>query len=505
MRSALIYPYYYSGGSEAFYVRPAGSNYGTGDGTSYENAWAGDADIDWASIPSGATLYVAGAWTETLNIDNSNVTIQNYGADPVTIDGADAINSGVVVVNKSNVTITGITVTNVLVNGFYFEGSTGIVTNNCSASNSSNQGFQHIGATTATHNNPTCTDNTDDGISVHDSGVITVNGGTFDGNAENINIIATAQVTINGSPTFTGTSTYDLYVTNATSANSSTITMNGGTVRNISADIGGRIILNDVTVSGTTSLSVGAGAGSIIATRSIFTGTFTVSTDGIAVLTNCYAEVFGTIGGSITFSKCYVKDDLALGATGTVIAEYSIFDGTGTAAALIDVNSGALGQIKYCVFKNMAANQFGVSFRTGALASSYCNNCTFIGTADVGRGLFSQIDLTSSNNIYYDLAIGYFRSAGTSILNNNCFFGNAAATSGTVTNNNAVNGDPLLVDVANNDFTLGVLSPCKAAGADLGSTFLAGIDTAVWGDANTVPVVTTKNQDALWDIGAYTD
>jgi len=343
--------------------------------------------------------------------------------------------------------------------------------------------------------------NVDDGISVHDSGIITVNGGTFDSNDQQINIISTAQCTINGSPVFTGTSTVDLYSTDADSNNSVVIIMNGGTVRNINANGGGRIVLNNVIVTGTTVLSQSAGDGSIEGNDSIFIGSLTVGAGGIATLTNCYIQLWGTQGGTTILRKCHVVDDLATNAT--LIAEHTFFDAVGTTNEIVDIVSGGLGQFKYCIFKNPAATQFCVAFRTGASASSYVNNCTFVGSANVGRGLFTQIDLTTSNNIAYDLEIGYFRSAGTSVLNNWCFNDCSTPKSGTVTSNNEVTGDPLFANAGADDYSLLEGSSCIGTGIDLGSDFIEGIESAIWGDDTTAPEVTTANQGVNWNIGAY--
>jgi hypothetical protein len=43
-----------------WYVRPAGTTYGSANGTSYADAWAGFAAIQWASVQPGDTVYVAG-------------------------------------------------------------------------------------------------------------------------------------------------------------------------------------------------------------------------------------------------------------------------------------------------------------------------------------------------------------------------------------------------------------------------------------------------------------
>lgn len=49
---------------KTFYVRPVQSGgYGSGDGSSYENAWNGMAAVDWEAMAAGdpATLWVCGS------------------------------------------------------------------------------------------------------------------------------------------------------------------------------------------------------------------------------------------------------------------------------------------------------------------------------------------------------------------------------------------------------------------------------------------------------------
>jgi hypothetical protein len=497
-----------TGGSSGIIIPPIytkATGTGTGDGSSVANAIA-FTDIVQASLIPGQIVYLIGTFNQTLTITASGtpgrqITFQSYDADPCIVNSQDTRASGIVLVNVDYVTLTGISTIDATTNCLYLQDVENITTNNCTFSGSGNQGIQHIGACIAIHNNPTCENNLDDGISVHDSGVVVVNGGSFSNNDHQINIISTAQLTINGSPTFSGTATYDLFVTNATTDNSTTITMNGGTVRNVDANIGGRLILNNVTVTGTTGVSISTGTGSLVATDTIFTGALTVSTDGNATLTNCYVELWGSVAGSVSLSGCYIQDDVGLSGTAQFFAEHTIFDGTGTAAALVDVNSGALGQFRYCIFTKMAANQFGISYRTGASASAYVNNCAFVGVANVGRGLFSQIDFTSNNNIFFDLAIGYFRSAGTSIINNSCFNDCTTPKSGTVTSNNEVTGDPLFTNVASLDFSLGLGSSCINTGTDI--SMPTGILSAVWGSSSAVPVVTTAAQSGNYNIGPF--
>ena len=116
--------------------------------------------------------------------------------------------------------------------------------------------------------------------------------------------------------------------------------------------------------------------------------------------------------------------------------------------------------------------------------------------------MYSNTAFTTGNNIFSDLSIGYFTASVVPTIDNSCFFNNGTDISGTATNNSPQTTSPLLVDVANNDFSLGAGSSCIGTGKTL--TENEGIDTAIWGNGvNESPVVTTKTQGASWDIGAY--
>ena len=84
-----------------WYVRPAGGNYGTEDGTSYENAWDGFSNIDWSSIQPGDTLWLDGSATykEKLTIGASGtsgayITIDgSYGGGKAKLVGVNEVTS----------------------------------------------------------------------------------------------------------------------------------------------------------------------------------------------------------------------------------------------------------------------------------------------------------------------------------------------------------------------------------------------------------------------------
>jgi hypothetical protein len=71
-----------------WYVRPTGTTYGAGNGTSYANAWSGFASIVWGAggILAGDTLYIDGTHTTQLTIGNSGTSTA-----PITIDSYNTL------------------------------------------------------------------------------------------------------------------------------------------------------------------------------------------------------------------------------------------------------------------------------------------------------------------------------------------------------------------------------------------------------------------------------
>jgi len=103
--------------AETFYVRPVGGSYGSEDGSSYDNAWDGLLNVQWASpkesgkVGPGDTLYICGlhiyTWTGSppiatagnINLvggtsDEARITIRgDYPSDPGIVWGAFYDNS----------------------------------------------------------------------------------------------------------------------------------------------------------------------------------------------------------------------------------------------------------------------------------------------------------------------------------------------------------------------------------------------------------------------------
>ena len=70
-----------------WFVRPAGGNYGSENGSSYQNAWDGFANINWDVLGSGDTLYIAGTFTsadlEVNSGGNASADLQIRGDHPM--------------------------------------------------------------------------------------------------------------------------------------------------------------------------------------------------------------------------------------------------------------------------------------------------------------------------------------------------------------------------------------------------------------------------------------
>lgn len=490
---------------QTWYVRPAGGSYGTEDGTSYDNAWDGFTNIDWDSIRAGDTLIVAGTHLETLTVEKSGINIRgDHSGDAGIIDSQDTRNEGIIIGNKNNIPITSLTSIDAVLSCLHISGtSTGIITNACTFSGSGNQGIQHLDTASATHNQPICTGNADDGISGHENATIVINGGAgtdISGNDQGVNFINGVVCTINN-VTFGVNTTYDLFVINSAGAETPTANVNNCTFASeVNIDRNGILNAVDCTFNGLLKVTHSSTSPLFTGTRCIFESLW-LSTNNISTLTNCLVKAWGgSLVGVVIMNKCRIDDNVDIGGSGDVTLTHCLTkDGIDFQW---DVQSGGSLRANYCIFDSMNTGDFGVVYRTGS--SGNTDNCDFVGASNVGLGMFAQISLTSNNNIYTDLSTGYNNVAGTDVINNSCFFNNSTDITGIVTNNSPQITDPLLLDVPNNDFSLGVGSSCIGTGLDLG-TETEGIDTATWGNGvDEVPVVTTKLQtDSAWDIGAY--
>lgn len=514
--------------ADTWYVRPSGGSYGAEDGSGYENAWDGFANIDWtgSGVQPGDTLYICGTHTEALTVGGSGssgfpITLRgDYPGDAGTIDSEDTRDTGLDCNSKNYITVTSLTSIDAVEDCFQFRGtSNNIITNDVVATGSGNQGIQHEDSASATHNNPYCDDNVDDGVSGHGTTVIVINGGTFSNNADGINVVEDSHCTVAGSLTFSGNSTHDIWAATATTNESCWINITGATLPvSARATAKGKIILTNCIVSGTLIVADITGTGYLTASGCTFSGTASFGADGdstvtdsvftstvacaagtTVVFTQCLITSWsGQVNGTITLSECYVKAENVY--NDVLTAERTLFEGG--VEHLCDIDNGCAATFKYCVFDEIASGKFGIAVRTGTTAT--VDGCTFVGASNVGKGLFTQVTVTANNCIFTDLNTGFQQSAGTATANNCVFFDNTADTAGTVVENNSQSGDPQLIDVANNVFNIGPGSSAIENGTDLGGSLDDGIDGANWGNGTSVPpTITTKDQSGSWDIGAH--
>lgn len=446
-----------------YYVRPSGSSYGTGEGLSYENAWSGFAEIDWEAV-TGKTLNIAGTHNEFLDVLSSDLIIQGHDTDLASIDGQDILTRCFRVQGFNNVTINDIDLLNGLTDCSYAVGQ-GIVFNRVNASGAGNQGFQNEGTDYhVTYNNCTGSGCDDDGLSLHGGGTVVANDCSFLNNAQGVHAIGTATFTANRC-VFDG-NTQQAFINSI----DSDFTINNSFV------LGGR----GFDVSGTKSLKIN---------NCIFKDCLNrVSVDCSAELHNCYfiGSAYISNSGNLGLRRCYIKPTSV-----TVLSPVQIEDG------------GHLNSY-YSIFNmSIGSNDYAVTITNGT-ANFY--NCNFVSNDGTGRGV-KRGSPNFINCLFYGLNLAFNpNGAGSVFTTDHCNVFNCTSKAipqngGTYNETNPVAGDPLLIDVANDDYSLGEGSSCIDTGTDTG--FPEGIETAAWGDIDTSPVIDIKNQDAIYDIGAY--
>lgn len=483
-----------------YYVRPTGSTYGTGDGTSYDNAWSGAANVLWASLPNN-TLAICGVHNEGFNVLASDVTIDfNDANESGSIEGLATVATGLNIENRSNVILNTPVINDCTTQSVYYK-NCNVIVNNADCNDSGNQAFQHYDDSVVVYNNVKSWGNADEAMSGHLNAHVTLNGTL---NLKNntqaaINAGADSTFIVNGTCDFSGNGLYDIWMTNATTDESCTVTLNNSIISGlVAASSGAKIISNSSTLS-LVEIADGVGSGYITATDSII-GSYEDNPDGVGLFTNCLVTISGIdIQGDVVYNKCRVLNDSIIKSGASVTARHTLFSGGDDAQ--FEFQSGSEIDISYCIFYNMANNQFGVALTTGAIITNF-HNCTFNGVSKVGRGLFAREPNTTYNHIFTDLAIGAFQSTGAQTLENCCFFDNTTDKSGTFTSNDEVTTDPLITNAALLDFTLDTGSSCIGTGQTLSDA--VGILSADWGNGTTTtPTVTTANQPVSWNIGAF--
>lgn len=452
----------------AFYVRPAGSVYGTGDGTSYENAWSGNAGVVWASIPDGGKLYGAGTFNETFTVGKSNINIESLIADPWIINGQDLRNECLVIEDKENISVTGLSLIDAVVSCSDLRDSTDIVFWDTTGSGSGNQGFQHQGASLAEYHYCPASENNDDGFSCHETSIVTCYNCPISNNGQGANGIATT-VFIAWDCTFSNNTV--------------------GVQADTSADftINRSFFLNNVTNN-----SVGNSTVAIKLNNCYFNAALcTITSAGRQIITECKFEGTATVrslnpaAGSTTVNRSYFRC---------------------TVTSMCETQTGGSIVVNYCVFYLTAGTAI-YAMRPNASGTFTANNCTIVGLNNTGRGVngAGAGAVTLNNCILVDLQNGYVSTGATNVVtaNNNCVFDvttvATVVSSGTITRNGEITTDPQITNAVGDDFTTGANT--KNVGTSTGIT--TGILSAAWGDSDTAPVVVTTEQSGTYDIGAY--
>lgn len=179
---------------KTLFVRPTGTTYGTGDGTSYANAWSGFSAINWGALNAWDTLYVCGNHSETLNVGASNFYLRgDYTTDMAVINVASSSDVCIRVQGKSYIELFGFEISYAVISCFdALSNSVNIIVNNMYAHHSGNQAFQNQQESKVTYNNCIGAHSYDDGLSLHNSVVVEANNCEFHDNGQGVNGISTS-------------------------------------------------------------------------------------------------------------------------------------------------------------------------------------------------------------------------------------------------------------------------------------------------------------------------
>ena len=481
-----------------FFVRPAGTTYGNGDGTSYANAWSGFSAINW-SLLENCVLNVCGTHFQSLVVQSDNVTIK--GNNPIQagiIDGQNTITSNIDVNNRQNVVFEGIASYRAVLDCIFLRGNSTVTTIDCIFSESGNQGIQHYDTVVCHHYNVLTENNVDDGVSAHDSAVVYLHGGASNNNAEGINIIKDTRAYVYNF-SFSGNTSQDIRVISNAITEQCILEIYDSTVNIIDVAVNAKVIANNCEVG---NLRIGNGIIRSFAEMTNCTiGTVTNTNLVDETFTNCritnLIKPSNNTSNVIRLYNSYCRIQGLFNYTGILIARRTLFSGLSNTNITLDMSSGSTTDIKYCVFTETAATRFAVTFRTGANITRFSNN-TFSNDG-VGNGLSSSVAFTFNNLIFFRCVTAMQASGVTLTANRCCFNSNTTNTISTVTQNNSVTGNPNFVNAAQKDYRLGAGSSCIGTGATL--TENTGILNANF--VSGLPNVTTKVQNTNWDIGAY--
>jgi len=471
---------------------------GTKDGTSEANA-SDVSGIPYASMGVRDSLYLMDTITDSLSIGASDIDIRGDLSGRELVLDATSQSIGLTAISKTGVKIYGGTYTNATVSNLSFEGSSEVETFNLVATDSGNQNLQHLDDTVAVHNNLTATGGIDDGVSGHERANITISGNdtNISGNNQGVNVVEHCVLTINCN---IGANTQDdVSIVNNFGSGLVTATLNNCSAGTVIGRSGSKIVLNNANITTVLENDGGALPTEIEANDSVIEEYIT-NANSTGNFTQCLIKENIETKGTQNFYKSRLLGNTRLLPAASLELKWCLLSNENSNSHTIDTNNTGSLTASYNVVSNILSNKFGILSDTGSVVD--LNNNTFLSDGNIGRGMYSNIALTTANNIFSDLNTGCFARTIVPTLENNCFFNNNTDVNGTATNNDVQSTSPLLVDVTNNDFSIGAGSSCIGTGETL--TQGEGIDTASWGNGvNESPTVTTKTQGDSWDIGAY--
>lgn len=190
--------------AKTYYVRPVSGEYGSEDGTNYENAFDGFSDITWGSLGGGDTLFVAGTHSEQLDIQasgtNDTTRLNIYSCttangastdDAGSIDGNGSDPGSLTITFEDYITVKGLTVENSTTthtNGIYINTGSYLTFDDCTIDNNMRNGiYGYNSISHLTIENSTIQYNDRSGILMGDGGSsdnVIIRWNTFDSNSQ---------------------------------------------------------------------------------------------------------------------------------------------------------------------------------------------------------------------------------------------------------------------------------------------------------------------------------
>lgn len=420
---------------------------GGNDGTSWTNAWESFADIVWASLGAGDTLWISGGaasktYSELLSVakggSEGNPLYIKPGEDTghtgtVVIDGGSYARNGITIGSVDYVTVDGGTSRRIQTDGViycvYASYRTGIVTRYLYSSDSNSTLYCAIRLTGCTKS-------------------------------------MIEHCLIRGA------------VSGGVSISPPAATALGDSI----------IRYNDIECDSYDGITAGSGC-DIYGNKVVKTSSETAShPDGITwVGNNCRVYLNEVVG----FCQCIYPDMLAENGT-TYIWGNLVYRGT-RGVAQVDYH----GIIMHGEAKILSAYVYN-NFVYGA----YVRCVSSIGTMVVKNNLIDRgfTNEGTTGTPSYDIDHNYYITGDNFHWNGSLYGSLALFQAASSQDANSVQGDPKIHDAGSEEWWLDSDSPCIDTGIDLGTDYQLGLSTAA---VFPNPATVHRPQGAAWDIGAY--